>query len=196
MLRIISKNRQLASLLTLQCFISFHDMIFPVCWILGRSHVDEDVLHSKDSMFSCVVLDPSRRQTDWTNYSCFYFHGLFTAHQNMLKIPCEGEIKCLSIPVELKISSYVATLGGGVYSRQQTCHSFPPKSDWHIVSSAVNSSMLYEFLGTDLEEALHAAGRVFGSGSVVTVRQQNHHPTLQQPLSFTCSRPTSKHRNI
>lgn len=42
-----------------------------------------------------------------------------------------------------------------------------------------------------LEEALHAAGRVFGSGSVVAVRQQDHHPTLEQPLGFTC-RPNSR----
>ena len=38
---------------------------------------------------------------------------------------------------------------------------------------------------TDLEEALHVAGRVFWSGPIVAVRQQDHHPTLQQPFRFT-----------
>lgn len=41
---------------------------------------------------------------------------------------------------------------------------------------------------TDLQEALHVAGGVFRSGSVVPVREQNHHPVLQQPFSFTCTR--------
>lgn len=41
---------------------------------------------------------------------------------------------------------------------------------------------------TDLQEALHMAGRVFRPGSIVAVREQNHHPVLQQPFGFTCRR--------
>lgn len=37
----------------------------------------------------------------------------------------------------------------------------------------------------DLQEALHVAGRVLRPGPVVPVRQQDHHPVLQQPLGFT-----------
>lgn len=39
---------------------------------------------------------------------------------------------------------------------------------------------------TDLQEALHMAGWVFWSGSIVPVREQNHHSVLQQPFGFTC----------
>lgn len=40
----------------------------------------------------------------------------------------------------------------------------------------------------DLEEALHMAGRVFRPCSIVAVRQQDHHPVLEQPLGLAWER--------
>lgn len=39
-----------------------------------------------------------------------------------------------------------------------------------------------------LKETLHTAGGVFRSRAVVAVGQQDHHPTLEQPLGLACNK--------